>query len=73
MNILFYSDGTFCSEGSLSPHTGFCYHVHGSKEALWTNARKICRDTYGGDLPSIYSEDENTFIYNLLETEGSHK
>ncbi|XP_063967492.1 macrophage mannose receptor 1-like isoform X2 [Lytechinus pictus] len=62
--------GTFCSSGSLSPHTGFCYHVHPEKNAIVEDSRKICRDTYGGDVPSIFSDDENTFIKNLLELEN---
>ncbi|XP_030839719.1 mucin-5AC-like [Strongylocentrotus purpuratus] len=63
--------GQFCSEGSLSPHTGFCYHVHAEKKAKIEDARLTCRNDYGGDIPSIFTGDENAFIHDLLSNEGS--
>ncbi|XP_030838675.1 A-agglutinin anchorage subunit-like [Strongylocentrotus purpuratus] len=63
--------GQFCSEGSLSPHTGFCYHVHKKNKDKIEDARLVCRNDYGGDVPSIFTGDENTFIHDLLTTEGT--
>uniref|UniRef100_A0AC34GSL2 C-type lectin domain-containing protein n=1 Tax=Panagrolaimus sp. ES5 TaxID=591445 RepID=A0AC34GSL2_9BILA len=44
--------------------TGFCYKVV-MKEEGWEDARNFCKSV-GGDLVSIHSEAENTFVSNLV-------
>lgn len=55
-------------------HGEWCYYVASKSSAsTWTNSRKFCQNL-GADLAVIKSEDENQFLYKLLQkTSGELK
>ncbi|CAG5119611.1 unnamed protein product, partial [Candidula unifasciata] len=62
----------FFFSASLTCHSGWhlyqdsCYS-YGEGKVSWTNAQEFCR-TYGGNLAEIGSDDEDTFVKNMLTT-----
>ncbi|XP_072175906.1 alpha-N-acetylgalactosamine-specific lectin-like [Diadema setosum] len=52
-----------CCESLWTQYGNDCYRMFGAVKT-WTSARNHCQNL-GGDLVSVHSEGENTFLYQL--------
>jgi len=63
---------SLCGQGWHQYKNEKCFRViRGSNNwnLTWIAANDICQTEYGGQLASIHSEEENSFIFSLMFTE----
>lgn len=63
-DISFYTF-SLCPTGSTY-YDGSCYVYISSPKKNWLDAENYCKTTYGGHLATIYSNDQQDFLFNTV-------
>nr|KAG5705686.1 hypothetical protein BaRGS_026625 [Batillaria attramentaria] len=70
MNVMKLDVGTLCQNSTWLYYSGFCYILSPQdgpdSQKTWYDARRTC-NMYGGDLASVQSVDENSFLTYAMD------